>query len=52
MLNKEVFWTSSGNSKILASFSAQVVTTLDEQDKDLRKSKSVKLKKIPILTSD
>ena len=36
VVNDAVFWTDKGDKKKFANFSAQVVTTLDEQDKDLR----------------
>ncbi|HGU3571344.1 TPA: plasmid replication initiation protein [Escherichia coli O103:H2] len=49
VLNKSVFWSDRGDKKHLASFSAQVVTTLAEQDKDLRANPHVKLKRVPTL---
>lgn len=49
ILNKAVFWTDRGDKKHMASFSAQVITTLAEQDKDLRANPSVKLKRVPVL---
>lgn len=50
VLNSAVFWTDSGDKKYRASFTAAVVTTLDEQDKDLRRSKSVELQRVPMLS--
>jgi hypothetical protein len=35
----------------MASFGAQIVTTLEEQDKDLRANPNVKLKRVPTLVS-
>lgn len=49
VLNKSVFWSDRGDKKHLASFSAQIVTTLAEQDKDLRANPHVKLKRVPTL---
>lgn len=51
VLNEAVFWTDHYSKRETASFSAQVITTLEEQDKDLRKSKSVQLKRVPSLTT-
>ena len=48
VLNNAVFWTHRGDKKY-ATFSAKVVTTLDEQDKDLRRSPTVKLQRVPSL---
>lgn len=48
VLNNAVFWTDRGDKKY-ATFSAKVVTTLDEQDKDLRRSPAVKLQRVPSL---
>lgn len=50
VLNSAVFWTDRGDKKYRASFTASVVTTLDEQDKDLRRSPSVELQRIPMLS--
>ncbi|MES6198663.1 hypothetical protein U6J55_12350, partial [Cutibacterium acnes] len=36
VLNSAVFWTDRGDKRHMASFKAQIVTTLDEQDKDFR----------------
>jgi len=49
VLNSAVFWTDKGDKKRLASFGAQIVTTLGEQDKDLRANPNVKLKRVPTL---
>jgi hypothetical protein len=49
VLNSAVFWTDKGFRKETATFTAQVVTTLDEQDKDLRKNQKIKLKRTPDL---
>lgn len=49
VLNTAVFWTDKGDKRHLGSFTAKVITTLEEQEKDLRKSPSVKLKRIPLL---
>lgn len=49
VLNSAVFWTDRGDKRYTASFSAQVVTTLDEQDKDLRECPDVQLKRIPFI---
>lgn len=46
VVNNAVFWTDRGDKKY-ASFSAQVVTTFDEQDKDVRSSPNTKLKRVP-----
>jgi CTP:phosphocholine cytidylyltransferase-like protein len=51
VLNSSVFWTDRGDKKSLANFSARVVTTLGEQDKDLRECSDVKLKRVPIISS-
>lgn len=49
VLNQAVFWTDRGDKRKISNFSAQVITTLEEQDKDLRKSPNIKLKRIPTL---
>jgi len=49
LLNKSVFWTDRGDKKHLGTFGVQVVTTLEEQDKDLRANPHVKLKRVPTL---
>jgi hypothetical protein len=49
VLNTAVFWTDKGNKRHLGTFTAKVVTTLEEQNKDLRNSPNVKLKKVPVL---
>ena len=48
VLNSAVLWTDRGNKKFTA-FSAQIITTLDEQTKDVRETPNVKLKRIPML---
>jgi hypothetical protein len=48
VLNSEVFWTTANNKKEYATFSAQIITSLDEQNsKDIRKCKDLRLKTIP-----
>jgi len=49
VLNSSVFWTDKGSNRYRAEFTAKVLTNLDEQNKDLRKNKDMKLKKIPTL---
>lgn len=49
VLNSAVFWTDRGDKRHMASFGAQIVTTLDEQEKDLRANPHVKLKRVPTL---
>jgi len=49
VLTEAVFWTDRGDNRHMADFSAQVITTLNEQDKDLRKNPHVKLKRVPVL---
>lgn len=51
VLNSAVFWTDRGDKRHMASFKAQIVTTLDEQDKDFRANPHVKLKRVPTLVS-
>lgn len=51
VLNTGVFWTDRGDKRPLASFSARVVTTLAEQDKDLRECPEVSLKRVPVIES-
>ncbi|MES9320406.1 hypothetical protein ABEP90_12405, partial [Cutibacterium acnes] len=51
VLNSAVFWTDRGDKRHMASFKAQIVTTLDEQDKDFRANPHVKLKHVPTLVS-
>lgn len=51
VLNSAVFWTDKSHKK-MSVFSAQVITTLDEQDKDLRKSPDVKLKRVPTIQAN
>jgi hypothetical protein len=49
VLNKAVFWTDKGDRRHLGSFTAKVITTLEEQNKDLRNSPNVTLKRVPTL---
>lgn len=49
ILNSSVFWTDRGDKRHMASFKAQIVTTLDEQDKDFRANPNVQLKRVPSL---
>lgn len=49
VLNSAVFWTARGDKRHLASFSVKVMTTLEEQNKDLRANPNVKLKRVPML---
>lgn len=51
VLNESVFWTDRGDKRAMANFSCKVLTTLEEQDKDLRKSPYVKLKRVPTLAT-
>lgn len=51
ILNSAVFWTDKGNNRYLSDFSAKVITTLGEQDKDLRANPKVKLKRVPTIVS-
>lgn len=51
VLNQGVFWTDKGDKRHLASFKTQVITTLEEQDKDLRANPNVKLRRIPTVAS-
>jgi hypothetical protein len=51
VLNTSVFWTDKGDKRHLASFNARVVTTFDEQDKDLRECPAVNLKRVPIISN-
>jgi hypothetical protein len=46
ILNSSVFWTDRGDKKY-GTFQAKIVTTFDEQDKDLRANSKVKLKRTP-----
>lgn len=48
VVNSAVFWTDKGNKKY-TSFSAQVITSLGEQEKDVRNSTDIKLKRVPVL---
>ena len=47
VLNNAVFWTGHGDQKHLGTFSAQITTTFDEQNKDVRSSPNVELKRVP-----
>lgn len=49
VLNEAVFWTDRGDKRKYATFTAQVVTTLDEQEKDLRANQDVKLQRVPLV---
>tara|TARA_R110001606_G_C15321507_1_gene644690 strand:- start:307 stop:792 length:486 start_codon:yes stop_codon:yes gene_type:complete len=51
VLNTGVFWTDRGDKRPLANFNARVVTTLAEQDKDLRECPQVSLKRVPVIES-
>lgn len=51
VLNECVFWTDTKDKRPMATFSAQVITTLEEQDKDLRQNREVKLNRVPQLTT-
>lgn len=50
VLNSSVFWTDRGDRKYRATFTATIETTLEEQEKDLRKSPMVDLRRIPLLS--
>lgn len=47
VLNSAVFWTDRGDKRHMAYFDARVVTTLAEQEKDLRENPKVKLRRVP-----
>lgn len=49
VLNTAVFWADKGNKRHLANFNTKVITTLSEQDKDLRQNQKVKLKIVTTL---
>lgn len=49
VLNEAVFWTDRGDKRHMASFGVQVITTLEEQEKDLRDNPKIKLKRVPAL---
>ena len=49
VLNSAVFWSDRGDKRSMASFSAQVVTTFEEQEKDIRQCPDVSLKRVPSL---
>jgi Fe2+ or Zn2+ uptake regulation protein len=50
VINSAVFWTDRGDRKQFANFKASIVTTLAEQDKDLRLNTDVKLKRVSMVT--
>lgn len=52
VLNSAVFWTDRGDKKYISTFNASVVTTLEEQEKDLRKAPEINLKRVPIVEHD
>ncbi|MGX8249298.1 hypothetical protein ACWS7J_28240, partial [Escherichia coli] len=47
ILNTAVFWTDRGDRRSMTSFNARVVTTLEEQEIDLRNNPDVKLRRTP-----
>ncbi|HDT6013296.1 TPA: plasmid replication initiation protein [Raoultella ornithinolytica] len=49
ILNNAVFWTDRGDKRPLTQFNARVVTTLAEQEMDLRNNPNVKLRRTPTL---
>lgn len=49
VLNSAVFWTDSNDKRSMTNFTARIVTTLNEQDMDLRKNRNVRLKRTPII---
>lgn len=51
VLNQAIFWTDRGDRKKMASFSAQIITTLEEQEKDLRNNPNIKLKRVPMVAN-
>ena len=51
VVNNAVFWTDRGDKKY-TSFSAQIITTFDEQDKDVRSNPNIKLKRVPSVESE
>lgn len=56
VLNPNILWTDRNDKKGLIEFNAKIVTTLDEQEKDLRaqlkKGEEVKLKHMPVIAND
>jgi hypothetical protein len=49
VLNSSVFWTAGANQKLYANFNAKIITSLSEQEKDLRLNQKVKLKRTPMI---
>lgn len=49
ILNNAVFWTDRGDKRAMTGFNARVVTTLAEQEMDLRSNPDVKLRRTPAL---
>ena len=49
VLNSAVFWTDSNDKPSMTNFTARIVTTLNEQDMDLRKNRNVRLKRTPTI---
>ena len=52
VLNSAVFWSDRGDKRHMASFGAQVITTLEEQEKDVRESPKLKLRRVPMLNNE
>lgn len=46
VLNSSVFWTDKAEKRY-ATFSAQIITSFDEQDVDIRKNPDLKLRTVP-----
>ena len=55
ILNPSILWADKNDKRGLCEFQASVVTTLDEQDKDLRKAllndEEIKLRNIPSISN-
>lgn len=49
VLNSAVFWPDSNDKRSMTNFTARIVTTLNEQDMDLRKNRNVRLKRTPTI---
>ena len=49
VLNSAVFWTDSNDKRSMTNFTARIVTTLNEQDMDLRKNRNVRSKRTPTI---
>ena len=49
VLNSAVFWTDSNDKRSMTNFTARIVTTLNEQDMDLRKNRNVRHKRTPTI---